>query len=141
MSSTVFLHKFHQGREVAIPFDEAIEFLSGYGTPGNGDYRSHVTFPPDEIAEIANVVGDEARGALCIAFNRPFINDQFRTLVFEAMQQFGLTAYEDTFDWVYVLPASDGDVPQALLDELSSGVREVSTAGQLWQEWGVGAHG
>ncbi|WP_146093467.1 hypothetical protein [Xanthomonas pisi] len=134
MSSNVFLHKFRQGRELAIPFDEAIEFLAGYGTPGNGDYRSHVTFPPDEIAELAHVVGDEVRGALCIEFNRPFINDRFRALVFDAMQKFGLTAYEETFDWVYVLPASAGDVPQALLDELSNGVREVSTAVHLWQE-------
>lgn len=64
MSSNVFLYKFRQGRELAMPFDEAIELLAGYGTLGNGDYRSHVTFPPDEIAELAHVVGDEVRGAL-----------------------------------------------------------------------------
>lgn len=134
MSSTIFLHYFHQGRERAVPFKQVLTFLMKYGTPGVGPYSNEIVFPAEQIADTANVVRDGDEDALCIAFNRPVINDQFRQLVFEAMQKFGFSAYEDAFDWAYVLPGSGGDVPQALLEELSDGVQEVQIAAQLWPD-------
>jgi len=134
MSSTIFLHYFSQGRELAVPFKQVIAFLTKYGTPGVESYSNEIVFPPEEIADIANVVRDGDEGALCVAFNTPIINDQFRQLVFEAMQKFGFSAYEDAFDWVYVLPGSSGNVPQALLEELSDGIQEVQIAAQLWPD-------
>ncbi|MDP9990771.1 hypothetical protein J2W28_001941 [Variovorax boronicumulans] len=83
LSSSIYLHKFHQGKEVAVSFEEVIGFLAKYGTPGVGRYVNEVTFAVNEIAELANVVGSEADGALCIAISRPLINDQFRQFVFE----------------------------------------------------------
>jgi hypothetical protein len=132
MSSTIYLHKFHQGREVAVSFEQVIGFLAKYGTPGVGRGVNEVTFAADEIAELADVVGSEADGALCIALSRPLINDQFRHFVFRAMQLFGFSAYEDAFDWAYVLHDGANDVPPELLAELSHGIQEVSRAEQLW---------
>lgn len=132
MSSTVFLQSFYQGEEVATSFGQVIAFLTKYGKPGIGRYANEVIFPPEEIADLANVVGSEAEGALCIALDRPLINDQFRLFVFEAMQQFGFSVYANTFDWVYVPHGAGDNVPQALLGELSHGVQEISTAEQLW---------
>ena len=132
MSSSVFLHKFYQGREVTTSFRQVIDFLGRHGSPGTGQYNNEITFPPEEIGDLASVVGSEIDGALCVAIDRPLINDQFRLFVFEAMQQFGFSAYEDTFDWVYVPLGSSSDVPQTLLEELSHGVQEVRAAAQLW---------
>ena len=115
-----------------MPFKPVIAFLAGYGTPGEGRYVKEVTFAPDEIAELAEVMGSEAEGALCIAINRPFFNDQFRHFVFHGMQLFGLSAYEDAFDRVYVPHGASNDVPHALLAELSHGIQEVVLAEQLW---------
>ncbi|MDQ0040190.1 hypothetical protein [Variovorax boronicumulans] len=132
MSSSIYLHKFHQGKEVAVSFEEVIGFLAKYGTPGVGRYVNEVTFAVNEIAELANVVGSEADGALCIAISRPLIDDQFRQFVFEAMQFFGFSAYEDAFDRAYVLRDGTNDLPHELLTELSHGIQEVTRAEQLW---------
>lgn len=132
MGSTAYLHKFVNGREETAPFDRVIAFLSEYGTAGQGSYVNEIVFPHDTIAELATIVGDAAEGASCIAFDRPLIDDQFRYLVFEAMRRFDLSAYLDTFDLLYVLPGRSIDPPQALLSELSGGVREVAAPHQLW---------
>lgn len=135
MGTTVFLHRFHQGQEMATPFKQVIVFLEKYGTSGSAGFENEITFPPDEIADLANVIRDQAGDVLCIAFERALIDAQFRGLVFEAMQQFGFAAYEDSFDWVYVIKGTHGDaVPQGLLDELSSGVQEISTMEELWPQ-------
>lgn len=132
MGTTVYLQRFHAGNEAAVPFEAVIEFLENYGTPGVGPYRNEITFRPDEFADDARVIGNEAEGAICVAFHRPIVDDNFRRLVFSAMKKFGFSTYEDAFDTIYVPPGSTADVPVALLEEFTYGVQEVRVADALW---------
>lgn len=85
MATTVFFQKFRQEEEIAIPFEDAMSFLSTYGIVGKGSGGYEVTFPPDEIADVANLVGSEREGILCIGVERPVHGDSFRDFAFEAM--------------------------------------------------------
>lgn len=133
MGVTVYLQRFEQGKDVSVPFDPVLTFLARFAEryDPSGDV---VIFPPGEVAEDARVVGSQTEGALCIAFHRPIIDDQFRGIVFEAMQQFGLHVYDNACDFLYVLSGSSEGIPPALSGEFSEGVREVTHPAHLWPD-------
>ena len=134
MATTVFLQKFTQGEEIAIPFEETMSFLSKYGVIGKGSGGYEVTFPPDEIADVANIVGCEHEGILCIGIERPVYGDSFRDFVFEAMQQFGLTFFDDALEDIYIVNSSGiADIPGQILEESENGVTVISSKGEIWQ--------
>lgn len=133
MSCTVFLQRFANGTESAVSFREAIDFLAKYGSPGPGDYINEITFPPEEIADDARVIGGPAEGAVLIAFHRPIIDERFRHLVFEAAQTFGFSIYDDFSDVIYVLPRESDAIPQAMSEQFSS-IQEFTHALELWPE-------
>jgi len=133
MTTTVFLQKFSQGEEVAIPFEKIIPFLSKYGVIGKGIGGYEVTFPPDEIADVANIVGSEHEGVLCIGIERPVYGDSFRDFAFEAMQQFGLTFFDDALEDIYVVATNIDDIPKHILDESEKSAKVINSKNQIWQ--------
>ncbi len=131
MSFTVYLQRFHEGADVPVPFASLIAFLSQYGTPGNDAFAGEFVFP-DELADDASVIGNDEQGASCIAFHRPVIDDRFKRLVLSAMTQFGLSAYDDGCEWLFMPPGESGHAPAAMLEELANGTREVHGLDDLW---------
>ncbi|RRW42278.1 hypothetical protein EGJ52_17100 [Pseudomonas luteola] len=133
MTTTVFLQKFSQREEIAIPFEEIMPFLSKYGVIGKVSGGYEVTFPPDEIADVANIVGSEYEGVLCIGIERPFYGDSFRDFAFEAMQQFGLTFFDDALEDIYVVDTNIDDIPRHILEESEKGATVINSKNQIWQ--------
>ncbi|WP_415755713.1 hypothetical protein [Pseudomonas leptonychotis] len=132
MSTTVFLQKFEQGAEVPLPFEEVINFLSNYGVIGKGDGGYEVTFPPDEIADVANLVGTEQEGIFCIGIERPVYGDSFRIFAFETMQKFNLTFFDDALEDIYVTAHRISDIPSNILEESQNGATVITSNSQIW---------
>ena len=134
MGTTVFLQKFVGGEEVTVPFGPVVEFLSKYGTPGRGLGSVEVTFPPDEIAEVANVIGDEKSGVTCLGLERPVFGDCFRQFAFEAMEKFGFAFFDDSLDSVYVLNCGIEDFPEPIRLESENGIKRIANFREIWPE-------
>lgn len=132
MSTTVYLQKFEQGAELPLPFEEIINFLSNYGAIGKGDVGYEVTFPPDEIADVANLVGTEQEGIFCISIERPVYGDSFRAFAFKTMQKFNLILFDDTLEDIYITAHRISDIPLNILEESQNGATIITSNSQIW---------
>ncbi|AYN96960.1 hypothetical protein EAW52_25030 [Pseudomonas sp. LTJR-52] len=111
-----------------------MSFLSAYGVVGKGSGGYEVTFPPDEIADMANLVGSEHEGIFCIRVERPVYGDSFREFAFKAMQKFGLILFDDALEDIYIINTSSiADIPSQILEEIENGVTSVDSKNEIWQ--------
>lgn len=132
MSYSVYVQRFNQGEEAAIPYQDLVEVFSGLGSLGSAG--SFIEFTPntDDLCEVAILSGDEKEGITGIAFERPVASAALSEIVFQLLAIPGTCFFEA--DCTYVMARSDvtNDLPEGLLDQCESGqVTIVKTAEEV----------
>lgn len=134
MSVTVFLQKFVSESEETIPLAQVVEFVSEFGVIGKLPSGLEVTFPPDKIAAVCTIQGNEEAGVTCIALERPIFGDSFRAFAFGAMQRFDLFFLEDNLGTIYTIDGAESDLPKAIRAECENGVVRIASYAEIWPQ-------
>jgi len=134
MSAFLFLQRFEAGLPVAMPFADALTLLGRYGKTGRGRGDTEITFEADTTAIGCTIVGNPQSGAFCIGFERPRYDADLRNVVWECMQAFHCTAFNDTLDSIYVLPGGAAALPGTWGPQSPGVARQITTAQQLWPD-------
>lgn len=132
MTAFLFLQKFDDGKPITIPFKAVTELLSRYGTLSSGLGDLELSLPEDAMAASCTIAGDQASGVTCIGFERPYYDTELRRLVWACMQRFGCAVFDDTLNIVCTGTSAGPALPQNLLADAVFGMREISSAQQLW---------
>ena len=93
-----------------------------------------VAFPPDKIADVANVIGNDVEGIKCLSLDRPAFDNSFWTFAIEAMDRLGFAFYDDALGSIHVLHGDPDDLPESIRSESVNGVHKISSFSQIWQK-------
>lgn len=132
MTAFLYLQKFDNSMPVAMPFQPLMDILSRYGVQGRGRGDIEFTLPPDMIAAGCTVIGDFESGVSCVGFDRPLFDADLRCVVWECMERFSCAVFDDTLDTVCTTLSGISALPPNLAAASTVGVRQISSAQQLW---------
>lgn len=134
MTAFLFLQRFGQGAVAPLPYQALTDLLARYGTPGRGRGDLEISLPPDAIGRSCTVVGDPASGANCIGIEAPRFDAALRQLVWDCMTTFGCAAFDDSLATAYVGLDQAGALPAGFAAACANGLRQISSAQQLWPD-------
>lgn len=132
MTAFLFLQKFDGGVPAMLPYVPVMARLALVGKAGRGRGDMEITLPADAVAATCTVIGSAEEGIACIGFERPRFDAALRELVWDCMEQFGCTVFDDILSTVYTTLRGRTDVPASLMRASQTGARAVSSAQQLW---------
>lgn len=134
MTAFLFLQKFEDGTPSPLPFAPLMERLTQAGTPGRGAGDVEITLPSGAMAALCTVIGNAEEGISCIAFERPRFDAALRELAWDCMERFGCAVFDDTLATVCTTMRDKAALPASMARACLAGVRQVSSAQQLWPE-------
>lgn len=140
LTTFLFLQRFENGVAVPMPAAALMDLLGRHGHAGQGRGDPEFTFAPDTVAACCTVIGSSSGGIACIGFERPRYDDALRRLVWQCMECFGCSIFDDALETVATPPDAADALPARLAAACRAGVRAIATAQQLWpQGWGQAA--
>lgn len=134
MTAFLYLQKFTDGVPAAMPYQPLIDILSRFGKLGRGAGDLEVILPPDMVAAGCTVIGDSESGISCVGFERPRFDADLRRVVWACVQTAGCAVFDDSLETVCVPPDGIAALPEKLKAASVNGVRQISSAQQLWPE-------
>lgn len=132
MTAFLFLQKFEGGEPSALPYAALMARLARAGVPGQGAGDLELALPAGAMAATCTVIGNAEEGIACIGFERPRFDEALRQLVWDCMEQFGCAVFDDTLATVCTTLQGHLALPVSLARACLPGVRQISSAQQLW---------
>ena len=134
MSYSLFMQRFVDGDTGTVPFDVAKPVLERYGKLSQGISGWELSFATSDIADVADVSGDDDEGVSGITLSRPTGSPAMYSFIFAVLQELKMCFFTQDCEAIWATEDLREHVPPDLLAQANDRFEIVTTANALWND-------